>query len=72
MMSYDYQKFPNLNKNPLAVLSIAGSNFKAAGSFKGSDYLQYTLLLTKIKDALKMKSFLEIDSFFNYVYWTDN
>lgn len=72
MMSYDYQKFPNLNKNPLAVLSMNGSKFKAAGSFKGTDYLEYSLLLTKIKDDLKMKSFLEIDSFFNYVYWIDN
>ncbi|MDR7371080.1 restriction endonuclease PLD domain-containing protein [Flavobacterium aquidurense] len=72
MLSYNFQKFPNLNRNPLTVLSIAGSNFKAAGSFKGADYLQYTLLLTKIKDDLKMKSFLEIDSFFNYVYWIDN
>jgi HKD family nuclease len=72
LMSYDYHKFPNLNKNPLAVLSTAGSNFKAAGSFKGPDYLEYSLLLTKIKEELKMKSFLEIDSFFNYVYWTND
>ncbi|RDI53661.1 restriction endonuclease PLD domain-containing protein [Flavobacterium glaciei] len=69
MMSYNYNKFPNLNKNPLTVLSLIGKDFKTVGSFKGTDYQEYTVLLNKIKTELNMNSFLEIDSFFNYVYW---
>lgn len=72
MMTYDYNKFPNLNKNPLAVLNLIGKDFKSAGSFTGIDYKEYATLLDKIRDELNMQSFLEVDSFFNYVYWNMN
>lgn len=71
LMTYDPKHFANLNKNPLAVLALVGKTFPAVSSFRGNDYGQYIALLTKIKDELGMRSFLEIDSFFNYVYWTE-
>jgi len=69
LLSYNPVKFANLNDNPLAVLARVGSEYPSISSFKGEDYKEYVDLLSKIKDELKMKSFLEIDSFFNYVYW---
>jgi len=69
LLSYEPQKFANLNDNPLAVILLVGKQFPNISSFKGDDYAEYVELLTKIKDELNMKSFLEIDSFFNYVYW---
>lgn len=69
MLSFDPKKFANLNDNPIEVLALLGTNFKSPSSFTGVDYESYVFLLTKIKNELGMKSFLEIDSFFNYVYW---
>lgn len=68
-LSYNPEKFANLNDNPLAVLDLVGREFPYVSSFKGPDYKEYVALLTEIKDELEMSSFLEIDSFFNYVYW---
>jgi len=68
-LSYNPEKFANLNDNPLAVLELVGKEFPYISSFKGPDYAEYVALLTEIKDELEMSSFLEIDSFFNYVYW---
>ena len=69
LLSFNPQKFANLNDNPLAVLEFVGKQFPRITSFKGEDYAEYVDLLTKIKDELDMNTFLEIDSFFNYVYW---
>lgn len=69
LMSYDSTKYANINDNPIAVLSLLGKQFKSIQSFKGIDYQEYVELLSSIKKELKMNSFLEIDSFFNYVYW---
>lgn len=68
-LSYNPNKFANLNDNPLAVLELVGKEFPYISSFKGDDYAEYVALLTEIKDELEMRTFLEIDSFFNYVYW---
>ncbi len=68
-LSYNPKKFANLNDNPLAVLELAGKNFPYISSFKGDDYEEYIALLTQIRDDLGMQTFLEVDSFFNYVYW---
>jgi uncharacterized pyridoxamine 5'-phosphate oxidase family protein len=68
-MSFDYFKFANLNENPVVALELLGWDYRSPESFKGDDYQEYVLLLTRIRDELKMRSFLEIDSFFNYVYW---
>jgi HKD family nuclease len=69
LMTYNSEKFPNLNKNPVTVLSIIGKELKTPSAFNGMDYKEYTTLLFQIRQELNMKSFLEIDSFFNYVYW---
>ena len=69
LMSMNPKKFANLNVNPLAVLSFFGKDLPSVSSFKGEAYEEYVNILTKVKDSLNMKSFLEIDSFFNYVYW---
>lgn len=67
-LSYDSKKFANLNKNPIAVLSLLGKDYSMS-AFKGDDYKGYIDLLLKIRRELDMSTFLEIDSFFNYVYW---
>jgi HKD family nuclease len=69
-LSYDSQKFANLNDNPIAVLAFVGKDFTGK-RFTGKDYLEYVNLLKKVREELKMKTFLEIDSFFNYVYWNE-
>ena len=66
---FSFEKFANLNKNPVTVLSIIGKELKTPSAFNGIDYKEYTTLLFQIRQELNMKSFLEIDSFFNYVYW---
>jgi len=68
-LSYNPEKFANLNDNPIAVLKLVGKEFTSIASFKGDEYAEYVYLLTEIKNELGMNSFLEIDSFFNYVYW---
>ncbi len=69
LMSFEPQKFANLNKNPLAVLEELGKTYPNANSFNGETYKKYVKELKQIRDFLGMDSFLEIDSFFNYVYW---
>jgi hypothetical protein len=69
LLSYNPEKFANLNDNPLTVLSLVGKDFPYISSFTGQDYVEYVDLLTKIKNELGLSTFLEIDSFFNYVYW---
>ena len=69
LLSYNPDKFANLNDNPIAVLELVGKEFPYISSFKGEDYAEYVALLSKIREKLNMATFLEIDSFFNYVYW---
>lgn len=69
LMTFSCKKFANLNRNPLTVLSLIGKKYKNPNAFNEADYASYTLLLSKIIQELEMNSFLEIDSFFNYVYW---
>jgi len=69
LLSFNPQKFANLNDNPITVLELVGKIFPTISSFKGEDYLEYVELLNRIKNDLGMATFLEIDSFFNFVYW---
>ena len=69
LISYRPDKFANLNDNPLTVLSLVGTNFPYIAGFRKDSYDEYVALLSKIRDELGMSTFLEIDSFFNYVYW---
>lgn len=71
MMTYQPERFANLNSNPIKVLKEeAGVYFKAhSGSFSGENYEQYCLLVGEICNELKLKNLLEADSFFNEIYW---
>lgn len=69
LLTYNPSKFANLNDNPIAVLSELGTDFPNPDQFKGEDYMDYINLIDRIRKELKMGSFHEIDSFFNYVYW---
>jgi hypothetical protein len=69
LMTFDYKHFPNLNKNPLRVLEDIGCKLKTPQSFKPIDYQNYTNLIQEIATEIGLKNMLEVDSFFNNVYW---
>ncbi|MBY0534900.1 MAG: hypothetical protein K2P88_03540 [Chitinophagaceae bacterium] len=71
MMTYNNKDFANMNKNPLTVLRKAGGvNIKAtSSSFNGADFEEYCELIKEICSKLGLKNMLEVDSFFNEIYW---
>jgi len=71
MMTYNPKNFANLNSNPIKVLKEeAGVYIKShSSSFSGIDYERYCALLKEIAKELKLKNMLEVDSFFNDIYW---
>ena len=71
MMTYNYDNFANMNRNPITVLKREGGvNMKAhSSSFTGSDYDEYCELIKEISTKLGLKNMLEADSFFNEIYW---
>ena len=71
MMTYNYESFANLNKNPLTVLiDVGGLNLKKTYStYTGEDYALFCEIVTEIKDELGLRNMLEADSFFNQIYW---
>lgn len=71
MMTYQPDRFTNLNSNPITVLKEeAGIVIKLqSNSFSSSDYLEYCLLSKEICLKLGLKNMLELDSFFNEIYW---
>tara|TARA_R110000744_G_scaffold34666_3_gene80605 strand:+ start:321 stop:1529 length:1209 start_codon:yes stop_codon:yes gene_type:complete len=71
MMTYQPNRFANLNRNPITVLDKeAGVYFKShSSSFNGEDYQDYCLLIEEICNELDLKNMLEVDSFFNEIYW---
>ena len=71
MMTYQPNRFANLNRNPITVLDKeAGVYFKShSSSFNGEDYQDYCLLIEEICNELDLKNMLEVDSFFNDIYW---
>jgi HKD family nuclease len=71
MMTYDHNRFANLNANPIDVLiNEAGVNIKKhRNSYKGGDYEEYCELVTEISEVLGLRNMLEADSFFNEIYW---
>ena|GEM_PF-781740 len=71
MMTYNYDLFANLNKNPITVLRKEGGlNIKAASeSFTPEDYQEYCELVKEISGQLGLVNMLEADSFFNTIYW---
>lgn len=71
MMTYQPDRFANLNRNPITVLNKeAGVYFKShSDSFNGDDYEEYCEVTKEICDELGLKNMLEADSFINEVYW---
>ena len=71
MMTYNPDKYANLNKNPITVLKFEGDVFIKAhrNSFTGDDYEGYCELISEIISKLGLRNMLEIDSFFNDIYW---
>jgi len=71
MMTYNSKDFANLNKNPITVLRKEGDvNIKASSeSFNGMDYSEYCELVKEISEKLGLHDMLEVDSFFNDIYW---
>lgn len=71
MMTYQPNSFANLNSNPITVLKDeAGVYFKShSSSYNGEDYQDYCLLINEIYNELNLKNMLEVDSFFNEIYW---
>jgi HKD family nuclease len=71
MMTYQPERFANLNSNPISVLKEeAGVYFKShSNSFSGEDYEAYCSVVMEICKELELKNMLEADSFFNEIYW---
>lgn len=71
MMTYQPDRFANLNSNPINVLKKeAGVYFKShSSSFNGEDYGEYCKVVMEICQTLNLKNMLEADSFFNDIYW---
>lgn len=71
MMTYNPIKYANLNKNPITVLIEEGDVFIKThrNSFTGIDYEEYCELVAEISSKLGLRNMLEVDSFFNDIYW---
>nr|WP_315245532.1 phospholipase D-like domain-containing protein [uncultured Flavobacterium sp.] len=71
MMTYQPERFSNLNSNPITVLKEeAGVYFKShSASYNGEDYHEYCLIIKEISSELGLNNMLEADSFFNEIYW---
>jgi len=70
MMTYNYHKFANLNKNPLTVLNAYTSLNLTMNkqNYSGKYYAQYCGYVTEIMNVLGIRNMLEVDSFFNDNY----
>jgi HKD family nuclease len=71
MMTYQPDRFANINSNPIKVLKEeAGVYFKShSNSFNGEDYEEYCAVIIEICRQLDLNNMLEADSFFNDIYW---
>jgi HKD family nuclease len=71
LMTYNPDRFANMNKNPITVLrDEAGVNIKSStSSYNGKDYEEYCNLVQEISSKLGLINMIEIDSYFNNVYW---
>jgi len=71
MMTYNHDKFANLNANPIDVLTNQANVKikKHRNSYKGNDYQEYCELVNEICEVLGLRNMLEADSFFNEIYW---
>lgn len=71
MTTYNPREFSALNNNPLKSLKKLGISLKSKDAFNGQDYQEFCNLLKDLTRLLELNSQLEIDHFFNYIYWLE-
>jgi len=71
MMTYNPKEFANINQNPIKVLQeVAQVDIKKTPrSYSGNDYRIYCDIIKDIRKELGLKTMLEMDTFFNKIYW---
>lgn len=72
MASYNRKDFAVLNKNSFTVLTTEGGvgfDHKHHTSFDGEDYANFCAIVKEICQNLGFNNNLEVDSFFNDIYW---
>lgn len=70
MMTYDPMRCATLNKNPVTVLRSIGCDLNARPvSYNSEEYDDYCHLLDEIRGELGLKNLIEVDAFFNEIYW---
>ncbi len=72
--SFDGTRFAVMNQNSVSGMLLAGfSDYPPTPDKKkvtGSHYEQFCKEAKIVQNALKLKSFLELDALFNYAYWS--
>ena len=69
LATYNPQKFAIVNNSPVIALRYFGCYVKDKNSFDGVYYSIFCRWLYEIQKLIKAKSLLEVDGFFNYIYW---
>lgn len=70
MMTYDFNNYANINRNPITVLRKEGDvDLKDhSQKFTGLDYEHYVNIVKEINFKLGLKNMLEADHFFNNIF----
>jgi HKD family nuclease len=69
LVTYDPLKYAIVNNSPVKALRYFGCYTKGKNSFDGYYYLVFCRWMYEIQKILGANSLLEVDGFFNYIYW---
>jgi HKD family nuclease len=69
LATYNPQKFAIVNNSPVVALRYFGVYTKNKSSFDGLYYSVFCRWMCEIQKLIGAKSLLEVDGFFNYIYW---
>lgn len=69
LATYNPQKFAIVNNSPVVALKYFGVYTKNKSSFDGIYYSVFCRWMCEIQKLIGAKSLLEVDGFFNYIYW---
>lgn len=69
LATYDSHKFAIVNNSPIDALWYFGVYVKGKTSFDGIYYHTFCRWMYDIQKLVNAKSLLEVDGFFNYIYW---
>lgn len=70
MMTCDPIRCATINKNPVTVLRSVGCDLNERPvSYNSEEYDDYCRLLEEIREELGLKNMIEMDAFFNEIYW---